>query len=197
MISRTQQWLLIGGLVVVAIGALTLGAIYQDDDKLDGAVIVGLDDDAPPVTTALGEPAGSGAIELGDSQENGEEGGGESDDSLASGPIERFLPRAGEASACSERVGVDLLDGFGAKLTINDVTIAPEDMNVNLDDNGEITSEITASRSLGHYTFQPDDNCPNGRFLRPVDNVLQVCVFRLDDQSQRCTVVEERVFDAL
>ena len=70
-------------------------------------------------------------------------------------------------------------------------------MNVNLDEDGEITRVITASRSLGHYTFQPTDECPNGTYLRPTGNVLEVCVYRLSDPSQRCTLQTERIFDAI
>lgn len=173
-----------GALVLGALLALTLGAIYQDDDRLDQDNVVGGSASAP-ITTS---PAASG----------GATGAEASPDAAAiGGPVEGFLPRAGEASACSEEVGVDLIPGYGAELTINGIVIAPEQMNVNLDEAGEITNVITASRSLGHYTFQPDDNCPNGTYLRPVDNVLEACVFRLSDPSRSCVNRIERVFDAL
>lgn len=173
-----------GALVLGALLALTLGAIYQDDDRLDQNNVVGGSASAP-ITTS---PAASG----------GATGADASPDAVATGgPVEGFLPRSGEASACREEVGVDLIPGYGADLTINGTDIAPENMNVNLDAAGEITNVITASRSLGHYTFQPDDNCPNGTFLRPVDNVLEVCVYRLSDPSRRCVRQIERIFDAL
>lgn len=172
------------GLVAVALLALVMGAIYQDDDRLgEEANRVG------------GDASASGSS--GQAASGGGDGGDATPATAVGGPIEGFLPRSGEASACREEVGVDLIPGYGAELTINGIEIPPEDMNVNLDENGEITNVITASRSLGHYTFDPDDNCPNGTFLRPVDNVLEVCVYRLSDPSRRCTVRRENVFDAL
>ncbi len=173
-----------GAMLLGAVLALTLGAIYQDDDRLDQDNVVGGSASAP-ITTA---PAASGGAAGGDAP---------ADAVATGGPVEGFLPRSGEASACREAVGVDLIPGYGATLTINGTEITPEQMNVNLDGDGEITDVITASRSLGHYTFEPDDNCPNGTFLRPVDNVLEVCVFRLSDPTQRCVSQVERVFDAL
>lgn len=167
-----------GGMVLVALMAFVLAAVYQDDNKLDEPRVVG----------------GDTATDVGAS---GAAGGGAAQPATVVGPIEQFLPRSGEASACREPVGVDLADGFGAELTINGIDIAPEEMNVNLDAGGQISDVITASRSLGHYTFQPDDNCPNGRLLRPVDNRLQVCVYRLSDNSRRCMLQEEYIFDSL
>lgn len=112
------------------------------------------------------------------------------------GPIEGFLPRSGEASACREPVGVDLVEGFAATLTINGVEIPPEQMNVNLDAAGEITEEITASRSLSVYTFGPEEDCPNGEILRATDNVMQACVYRVEDGPANCVITEVR-FDVL
>ncbi len=182
--NRTRQRFAMGAMVLAAVLAITIGAVYQDEDRLDDVSVVGGDASAP-VSTAPGGAAGGGAVAPGDAAAG------------PSGPIEAFLPRSGEASACSEAVGVDLIPGYGAELTINGIEITPEQMNVNLDENGEITDVITASRSLGQYTFQPDDNCPNGSLLRPVDNVLAVCVYRLSDPTRRCTVQLENVFDAL
>ncbi len=176
MISQTRQRFAMAGMVMVALLALVLGAIYQDDDKLGEARIIGGD---PSTTTASGGDQSA------------------ADGASATGPIEGFLPKSGEASACREQIGVDLASGFGAKLTINGIVIPPEDMNVNLDENGEISDVITASRSLGHYTFSPDDNCPNGSLLRPVGNVLEVCVFRLSDATQSCALTTENIFDSL
>jgi hypothetical protein len=111
-------------------------------------------------------------------------------------PIEGFLPRSGEGSACREPVGVDLIDGYGATLTINGIRIAPEEMNVVLGEDGLPTREITASRSLGQYTFGPETDCPNGSVIRATDNVMQVCVYRLIEGPDAC-VVSEFSFDAL
>lgn len=163
-----------GGMVAVALLAIVLAAIYQDDNKLDDVNIVG-----------------QGTA----SDTNDGEGGTAAP--APTGPIEGFLPKSGEASACSEQIGVDLAPGFGAKLTINGKEIAPEEMNVNLDEDGNISEVITASRSLGQYTFSPEDNCPNGSLLRPLDNVLEVCVYRLSDNTQSCAVRRENIFDAL
>ena len=181
MISQTRQRFAIAGMLAVALLALILAAAYQDDDKLDEPRIVGTD----PATSAA---AGGQAAEPAPSPT--------SPSDSAAGAIEGFLPRSGEGSACREEIGVDLAPGFGAKLTINGIVIPPEQMNVNLDENGEISDVVTASRSLGYYTFKPDDNCPNGTYIRPVDNVLEVCVFRLSDATQACTVRTENVFDA-
>ncbi|MEM9561989.1 MAG: hypothetical protein AAGA93_05195 [Actinomycetota bacterium] len=181
--NQTRQRFAMGAMVLAALLAITIGAVYQDDDRLDDVSVVGGDAQAPVSTTPGG--GGGAAVAPGDAA------------APAGGPIEAFLPRSGEASACSEAVGVDLIPGYGAELTINGIEIAAEQMNVNLDEDGEITDVITASRSLGQYTFQPDDNCPNGSLLRPVDNVLEVCVFRLSDPTRRCTVQLENVFDAL
>lgn len=178
MISQTRQRLIMGAMVGVAFLALVLGAIYQDDDKLAGINVVGRDTSAQAAA-----PSGGG--------------GGADPAPVATGPIEGFLPKSGEASACSEEIGVDLAPGFGAKLTINGIDIAPEEMNVNLNANGEISEVITASRSLGQYTFEPEDNCPNGSLLRPLGNVLEVCVYRLSDNTQACAIRQERIFDAL
>lgn len=166
-----------GGMVAVALLAVILGAVYQNDNRLDEPRVVGAGTSS---TVAGGAPATAGGASPG-----------------VSGAIEGFLPRSGEASACSEDVGVDLAGNFGAKLTINGTVIAPEDMNVNLTPEGEISSVITASRSLGQYTFRPDENCPNGSLLRPVGNILQVCVYRLSDAAQTCTQQVEKIFDAL
>ncbi len=185
MISPQRQRLITFGIVAVAFGALALAVAYQEDDRLGDARTVGLNDDAAVTagtdsTLALPAGAAGGAAPI-----------------VADDIIQDFLPRGGEASACSEPVGVDLAPGYGATLTINGREIAPEEMNVNLDANGEITNVITSSRSLGQFTFQPDDNCPTGTFLRPLANVLEVCVYRFDDPSQRCTITTEYVFDAL
>ena len=175
MISQTRQRFAMGGMVAVAFLAIILGAIYQDDNKLDEPRIVG----AGTSSTVAGQQPQAGAA------------------APVVDPIESFLPRSGEASACSEPIGVDLAPNYGARLTINGRAIPEEDMNVNLTEDGEISDVITASRSIGQYTFEADDNCPNGSLLRPVGNVLEVCVFLLSDVSETCTVSRENIFDAL
>lgn len=162
-------------MVGLAFLAIVIGAVYQDDNRLDEPNIVG----AGTTSTVAGAAAPADSAPV------------------ATAIIEGFLPKSGEASACREAVGVDLAPNYGAILTINGVEVAPEEMNVNLTPEGEISGVVTASRSLGQYTFQPDENCPNGRWLRPVDNSLEVCVYLLSDASQRCTLRETRLFDAL
>ncbi len=163
-------------MVGLALLAIIIGAVYQDDNRLDEPNIVG-GDTTPTAADGAATPADTTPV--------------------ATAIIEGFLPQSGEASACREMVGVDLAPNYGATLTINGIEIAPEEMNVNLTPEGEISGVVTASRSLGEYTFQPDDNCPNGRWLRPVDNTLEVCVYLLSDPTQRCAVQETRTFDAL
>lgn len=159
-------------LLTVATVALGLGIAYQGDREVDD-----------PATVSTG-PGPAAAV-----------GGGVTSTAPVN-PIEGFLPRSGAGSACREPVGVDLIDGYGATLTINGVAIAPEQMNVVLAANGEITREITASRSLGQYTFGPEPDCPNGDVIRATDNVLEACVYRLDEGPGSC-VVTAISFDAL
>ena len=148
---------------------MVLGAVYQGERLPDGPNIVG---------------AGTS------------ESASASSTTAAINPIEGFLPRSGAGSACREPVGVDLVEGFGATLTINGVSIAPEQMNVVLGAGGETTNEVTASRSLGHYTFGPELDCPNGAVIRATNNVMQACVYRLVEGPGAC-VVTEFSFDAL
>ncbi len=159
----------------MALGALVLAAIYGEDDSTGSARAAGGGASATNTTLAPAADAVPPASQI----------------------IEGLLPQGGEASACREPVGVDLAAGYGARLTINGVEIAPEEMNVNLDTDGTITNVMTPTRSLGHFTFQPTDECPNGRWLRPVDNVLDVCVYRFDDPSATCALRTEYRFDAL
>ncbi len=173
--------------MVTAFGALALGVVYQDDNRLDEPVIVGLDPD-------VGANPDSGSPGV---TESTLAGGDAANVPTSGGAIEALLPEGGEASACREPIGVDLAAGFGARLTINGIEITPEEMNVNLDDSGEITNVITPTRSLGHFTFAAEDKCPNGRFLRPLENVLEICVYRFDDPSEGCTLETEYIFDAL
>jgi hypothetical protein len=158
---------------------LTLGIAYQGERTVDDELVAG----TGTSTTAAA------------AQADGAEAGVAAAASAVS-PIEAFLPQSGEASACREPVGVDLIDGYAATLTINGTAIPPDQMNVNLSEDGELTGVITASRSLGHYTYGPEEDCPNGAVLRPTNNLMQVCVYRLEDGPGSCTVTE-RVFDAL
>ena len=175
MVSRKTQRLVTIGLVVAA--ALILGMdlfIAEGDDNDASPAIIG----GSPTGSSTADDAPAGAAATGD-------GGGPTG---ASSPIEGFLPQSGEASACREPVGVDLIPGYAATLTINGIAIAPEQMNVITDADGEITNEQTASRTLSQYTFGPEENCPNGEIIRATDNQLQVCVYRLEDGPANCSL---------
>ena len=169
VVSKTQQRLVTGSLLLVAAGAMALGVLYQGERLPEGPNIVG----APSGESETASPT-----------------------TATINPIEGFLPRSGEGSACREPVGVDLVEGFGATLTINGVSIAPEQMNVVLGPDGEPTNVVTASRALGQYTFGPEPDCPNGSVIRATSNVMQACVYRLSEGPGAC-VVTEFSFDAL
>jgi hypothetical protein len=176
VVSRAKQRIITFGLLAVAAGFLALGIAYQGDRSADEVRA-----STPlPASTATDQTGTDGAT---------------TSLAPATSPIEGFLPASGEASACREPVGVDLIDGYAATLTINGVAIAPEEMNVNLE-GGETSDVITASRSLGHFTYGPEEDCPNGEVLRATNNVMQVCVYRLEDGPGSCSITE-RVFDAL
>ncbi len=171
VVSRRRQRLITLGLVGLAGAALVLGAIYQGERLPDGPTVVGAgtgDGTGPSLS-----PAESGGV---------------------INPIEGWFPQSGAGAGCREPVGVDLIGGYGATLAINGISIAPEEMNVKLDAEGNPTNEITASRSLGHYTFGPEEDCPNGSVLRARDNLIQACVYRLVEGPEAC-VVSEFAFD--
>ncbi len=105
----------------------------------------------------------------------------------AASPIEGWFPRSGEGSTCSEPVGVDLATGYGAVLVINGTSVEESLMN----------PAESAGRSLGHYTYGPEPDCPNGSLLRPVDNSIQACVYRLTDGPETCRLTGSFSFDAL
>ncbi len=171
MISRTQQRLITSALLAVAAGALALGIAYQGERLPE----------SPNIAAAGTTSPGAAGAATPDAAVN---------------PIQGFLPKSGAGSACREPVGVDLIDGYAAVLTINGTRITPEQMNVVLSPTGELTREITASRSLGHYTFGPEDDCPNGAVIRATNNVMHACVYRLAEGPASCTM-SEFSFDAL
>lgn len=181
VISQTRQRFATVGILLLALFALGTAAVYRDTTPLDDPSRAG---NIVPSGTAVASGNASG------------QGNPNNSNSQATSPIEGFLPRSGAATTCQEAIGVDLLPGYGAFLTINSIVVPPEKMNVNLDSNGNITNVITATRSAGHYTFEPDSNCPNGSLLRPTNNVLEVCVYRLSDVSQTCTLRTENSFNA-
>ncbi len=123
------------------------------------------------------------------------DGGGDRDDPSTGetpidiNPIESFLPRTGQGSTCTEPVGVDLIPGFSARLTINGIEIAPEEIN------GAV-GDVTAGSSLGEVTWGPEEGCPRGEVLRPQNNRLEACVYRNTDGPDSCRTFVHS-FDAL
>ena len=111
--------------------------------------------------------------------------------------IKEFLPRGGTGAACTEEVGVQVTQGYSAKLTINGIKLKPEELNVILGPDGNITNEITATRSKGQFSFAAEPDCPNGKLVRPTENLLRVCVYESIDPTERCIITETHSFDAI
>jgi hypothetical protein len=164
-------WTLIGVGLVVALSMIVLAATYSGGSGTAEPVISG-----GPV-----------------------DGGGDRNDlatePLDIDPIEAFLPRTGEGSTCTEAVGVDLIPGFSAVLTINGTPIPVDQMNgYTVNDSG--VREATAGSSLGEFSWGPEADCPRGDILRPQDNRLEACVYRNIDGPESCRVFVH-TFDAL
>lgn len=189
MVTRTQQRLITWGLLALAALALIMGALYQaDTPTADNEVVKGLADPTPSTTAATGGGAvgGGGAV-----------AGQTTTTAPGTDPVEAFLPRSGEASACQEAVGVDLRPGWAATLEINGIPIPNDQLNITTDENGQqVPGERSASRALGQYTFGPESDCPNGKVLRPTDNVLRACIYRVQEGPASC-VIKESTFDVL
>lgn len=181
MISPTRQRFATIGIVALAFGALILGAIYSGN---------GGETNSPYIVGGTSANNGSAAVGAAAPAQN-------TDQPVAStNPVDGFLPKSGTASACSEPIGVDLASGFGARLTINGKDVPPEDMNLVFDEDGNVRDTQSAERSIGHYTFEADENCPNGPLIRARDNLLEVCVYRLSDATQECIFRTSNEFDA-
>lgn len=187
MVTRTQQRLITWGGLALAAFALVMGALYQaDSPPPDNQVVNGRADPTP--TTA----AGGGAVDGG-----GAVVGQPTTTAPGTDPVEAFLPRSGEASACQEAVGVDLRPGWAATLEINGIPIPTDQLNVTTDENGQqVPGDRSASRALGQYTFGPESDCPNGRVLRPTNNLLRACIYRVEEGPASC-VIKESTFDVL
>ncbi len=171
-------------MVAIAIGAIVLGAIYQDDTpNTAGNVVGGETEDTNQESTRtpggrVVGPDGDLSVPVGDGS--------------TINPIESFLPASSSGSNCREAIGVDLIDGYAASLVINGQRIPTEDMN----GADPETGAIPAGRTQGRYTFGPEENCPNGELLRPRDNTLQACVYKIEEGPETCTV-SEFTFNAL
>jgi hypothetical protein len=84
-------------------------------------------------------------------------------------------------------VGVDLIPGYAASLIINGQTLAAEELN----------NVESAGRTLDQYTYGPEPDCPNGVLLRPQNNTVQACVYRIVDGPESCELTQPFAFDAL
>lgn len=165
-VSKSRQAIvLVIGLALV-VGVIALGAVYQEDTT-----------PAEPVFS--GSPADGGGARPDDPNAPV--------DTLNVTPIEGWFPRSGQGSTCSEPVGVDLLPGYGAILSING-SIVPEEM---------LNDPSSATRSIGQYLYGPEEDCPNGALLRPKDNQVQACIYRVENGPASCTLSEVFSFDAL
>jgi hypothetical protein len=165
-----RQRIIAGSAVVVAFACLGLAIAYSGDTSVPG-------------TTFSGSPVDGGGERLDDPNAPGQE--------LDINPIERWFPQAGEGSACSEPVGVDLIPGYSALLTINGIPIAPEDTNqfVTIDNDGDGTTDataISAGASQGQVTWGPEPDCPFGEILRPTSNRVTACIYRIEDGPENC-----------
>lgn len=167
-----RQRLVISGALILAFSSLGVAIAYSGDTGPAGPVFSG-----SPV-----------------------DGGGDRSDDPSSppetldvNPIERWFPQAGEGSACSEAVGVDLLPGFSALLTINGVSIPTEDTNVFVTGEGGV---LTAGGSQGQVTWGPEPDCPFGTILRPTQNTVTACIYRVEEGPANCrTIARPDSFD--
>ncbi len=169
--SSNRQRLVIGLALVVAFGALGVAAAYSGERT-----------PSEPVLTGSAADGG------------GDRSGDDLGTPLNVNPIEGWFPRSGIGSTCSEPVGVDLIPGYSAILTINGVEIADVDTNVYVDIENRV---ISAGGSQGHVTWGPEESCPNGTILRPQGNVVEACVYRVEEGPGSCRVGESFSFDAL
>ncbi len=158
--SANVQRLVTVGVLLAAVGALVLAAAYQSDDQPDNEAAI----------------TGGGLVPEGSATEP----------TIPISPIERWLPATGEGTTCREPVGVDLIPGYEAILTINGQRIDVEDMN----------APGSAGRSLGQFTWGPEDGCPRSGLLRPENNTVEACVYLITDGPDSC-ITSVTTFNAL
>ncbi len=129
------------------------------------------------------------------------DGGGERDAESAVldvSPIEGWFPQTGVGSTCTEPVGVDLLPGYGAVLVINGEPIPDTELNIFENPDAPPGERVlTAAGALGRYTWGPEEDCPNGRLLRPEGNTVSACVYRIEQGPNGCRQYGPFDFDAL
>ena len=97
--------LLMLSLLVVAVGLLALGALYQAD--------------TPPEVAMTGSPADP----AGDDDPAAAPPQGEQD------PVTGWFPQGGQGAACTEPIGVALRAGYLASLVINGIPIPDDQLN--------------------------------------------------------------------
>ncbi len=159
--------------VAVAVGLLVVGA-------LNGA-------DTDPSVNAAATPGALNAASDGET----------TDGAVAAAAVEAVLPRSGQGSTCTEAIGVDLIPGYAATLTINGRVIDQSELNIYQDDpDNPDATVLQAGASLNQYTWGPEPGCPNGELIRPKDNTVEACVYKLADGPSNCRVVRFG-FDAL
>lgn len=159
--------------VFAAFGALAVGAMFQADTD-------------PGATVMSGGAA---------------DGGGERDAAAAPlniSPVRNWFPESGVGTTCTEAVGVALLPGYGAVLTINGQVMPETELNVYENPEAPPPERVlTAAGSSGHVTWGPEEDCPNGQILRPRDNSVEACVYRLEFGPATCVRYGPWTFDAL
>lgn len=173
VVSPLRQRLIILTALTCAFGVLILGARYGADT-----------DPSAPVFT--GGAADGGGIR------------GEEPTLMNISPVEGWFPRSGVGTTCTERVGVDLIPGYGAILTINGRVIPENELTFYENPNAPPDQRSLSSEgTLNRYTWGPEEDCPNGALLRPRGNVVEACVYRLEQGPAQCQAYGPFEFDAL
>lgn len=158
MRKPSGQSLVVVGGLALASCALALAVIYSGDQQSGPAVLSG-------ANTGLASGPTGGVT-----------------------PIEGWFPITGKAGACSEKIGIDLIAGYAATLTVNGVPIPPEAMNTfdRPDVNDPSVTVLSSDGSLDRYTWGPEGDCPNGEILRTGRNLVVACVYQTGDNPLNC-----------
>ncbi len=164
VISPGRQRTVIVVMVGVAFGALILGAMFSAPTQPGAAVLRG---------TAADGGGDRGSVANGEVE-------------LPVNPVEGWLPAAGDGTACSERVGVDLIPGYAAILTINGLKIPLEEMN----SYAAPGQTRDAGATIGEFTWGPEEGCPFGTVLRPTNNQVIACIYRNEEGPENCNPIE-------
>ncbi len=157
VVSPQRQRLIIVALLGLAFAAIVTASVFSAPTEPAAVVFTG----------SAADGGGDRTDQDGDATE------------LLVNPVEGWLPAAGDGTACSERVGVDLIPGYAATLEINGIQIPIEEMNND------------AGASLGQYTWGPEEDCPFGSVLRPTDNRVVACIYRHEEGPENCVLTEQ------